>query len=252
MLRKSRVLILCSVLVIISLACTAPALSATPTISAPPVVLAPAATIEVSPTPIPSLPVELTSTATEVPATEVVPTAVETSLPPSPISFPSVSFGRDTNCRLGPARNYFTQTSFLENRIAVAEGRNRDASWLWVQSLTAKTYCWVSVVNLKNPESYLYLPVIALPPLPEPPSQLYVHTKDCVGRNRIVLHWPNVSGETGFHVYRNGIMLGSLKTDAVEFVDYPPDGKEYIYEVESINSFGLSVRVAVTTAGCSQ
>lgn len=248
---KNRFFVLFFILLGMTLACTAPALSVTPTLPPPPAsVASPSALPAASAAPVtPSLAAAAgtSATATSVPAT-ATPAVLET---PTPVTFPTITFDRDTNCRLGPARNYFTQTSFLQNRVTIAEGRNTDASWLWVQSLTPKTRCWVSVVNLKNPESYTYLPVIDLPPLPGTPNQIYVYRKDCEGRNKIVLRWPNVTGETGFHIYRGGIMLGSLKTDAVEFVDYPPDGREYLYEVESVNDFGLSVRVAVTVAGCN-
>lgn len=245
---KSRLFILGSVLAGMALACTAPALSVSPTLIPLPLPVISTETVEVILATTPQLPAEPSPTAmaTEA-ASTATPEIVETA---PPIVFPMVAFDRDTNCRLGPARNYFTQTSFLQDRLTIAEGRNADASWLWVQSLTPETRCWISVANLKTPESYAYLPVVDLPPLPEAPTQVYVVVKNCEGRNKIVLQWPNVTGETGFHVYRNGIMLSAMKTDAVEFVDYPPDGQAYIYEVESINNFGLSIRVAVTAAGC--
>jgi hypothetical protein len=246
-----RFLILLTLLILVSLACTAPALTATPLASLPATMAAPAETSPaVSASPEPALPVEPVSTATlaaSLPDASPTPTLAETL---TPITFPTVVFDRDTNCRLGPAKNYFTQTSFLKDRLTIAEGRNVDASWLWVQSLTPKTRCWISVGNLKNPEDFSFLPVIDLPSLPEAPAQVNVYSRDCKGRNKIVLRWSNVAGETGFHVYRDGITLALLKADAVEFVDYPPARSGYLYEVESINNFGLSVRVPVNAPGC--
>jgi hypothetical protein len=213
-----RFLILLTLLILVSLACTAPALTATPLASLPATMAAPAETSPaVSASPEPALPVEPVSTAT-----------LAASLPDA-----------------SP-----TPTSFLKDRLTIAEGRNVDASWLWVQSLTPKTRCWISVGNLKNPEDFSFLPVIDLPSLPEAPAQVNVYSRDCKGRNKIVLRWSNVAGETGFHVYRDGITLALLKADAVEFVDYPPARSGYLYEVESINNFGLSVRVPVNAPGC--
>lgn len=252
MLLNHRILISLTSLFLAVLACTAPALTATPQTSqstadlaaaSPTAAAEPVAELPTDSVPTPAVAATLTSAASPTP--QVVETA-------TPFAFPTVVFDRDTNCRLGPAKNYFTQTSFLQDRLTIAEGRNADASWLWVQSLTPKTRCWVSVGNLKTPDSYFYLPVIDLPPLPEAPAQVYVANQDCEGRNKLTLRWPNVVGETGFRVYRGGITLGVLQADAVEFVDYPPDGLEYLYEVESINNFGLSVRVAVTVQGCAK
>ena len=86
--------------------------------------------------------------------------------------------------------------------------------------------------------------------MPEVPARLFVGKKDCGIRNVVTLEWPNISGETGFHFYRNGIMLTSLKIDAVSYTDYPPSGREYFYEIESLNDYGLSVRVALKVSGC--
>jgi hypothetical protein len=46
-------------------------------------------------------------------------------------------------------------------------------------------------------------------------------------------------------------MLASLKTDATSYTDYPQQAREYLYEVESINNDGVSVRVAITVPGCT-
>ena len=248
---KYRFLILLTLLILVSLACTAPALTATPLASLPATVAAPSDTnpaTSASPEPAASIePVSTATLAVLLPDASPTPALAETL---APTSFPTVVFDRDTNCRLGPDKNYFTPTSFLKDRVTIAEGRNVDAYWLWVQSLTPKTRCWISVGNLKDQEDYSFLPIIDLPPLPEAPAQLNLYSQDCKGRNKIVLRWSNVVGETGFHVYRDGITLSLLKADAVEFVDYPPDGAGYLYEVESINNFGLSVRVALNTPGC--
>jgi hypothetical protein len=110
--------------------------------------------------------------------------------------------------------------------------------------------CWISVTNVKEPGDYSNLPVVDFPPLPEAPFQMVVEKRDCSGRNQIVLRWQDVTGETGYQLYREGIMLASLKMNATEYRDYPPDASSYFYQVESINTYGVSVRFSMSVAGC--
>ncbi len=248
MLLKNRLLVLLFTLLALALACTAPALSATP--SANPTMAAPLDT---------SSP-ETTETLTPLPLDTPTPPSALTVLaePPTlapsesatPFAYPTVAFQRNTNCRIGPLKNYFLQTSFIEGRYSTAEGRNQDSSWLLVKPYEGPS-CWISVSNVKDPGNYSYLPVVDFPPLPEAPFQMVVSKRDCAGRNLIILHWPDVAGETGYHIYREGIMLASLKENATEYRDYPPEAKSYFYEIESLNAYGVSVRFSISVAGCS-
>jgi hypothetical protein len=251
MLLKNRFFILLFISLIMALACTAPALSATP--SAVPTVPVPLAMDTIAPTtnskvsitdtPLPS---ETPSPAPTVSADLPTLTPVDTE---TPITYPTVAFQRNTNCRVGPLKNYFLQTSFIGGRYTTVEGRNQDSSWLLVKPFEGPS-CWISVSNVKDPGNYSYLPVVDFPPLPEVPSQMVVINRDCVGRNLVVLHWPDVTGETGYRIYRQGIMLASLKMNATEYRDYPPDANSYFYEIETINRYGLSIRFSMSVAGC--
>lgn len=247
---KNRFFILLFIFLTMSLACTAPALSATP--STAPLVPAPLSTATNIPT------TDITATITETPLSETpspLPTAtVELPTPTAgetltPITYPTVVFQRNTNCRVGPLKNYFLQTSFITGRYTTAEGRNEDSSWLLVKPFEGPS-CWISVSNLKDPGDYSYLPVVDFPPLPEVPSQMVVVNRDCVGRNLVVLRWPDVTGETAYRIYRQGIMLASLKMNATEYRDYPPDASSYFYEIETINAYGVSIRFSMSVAGC--
>ena len=104
------------------------------------------------------------STPTASPSDSVIPTSSSrptiTSSPsdlpsfsasPTPIDFPTITFDRNTNCRRGPAINYFQMTSFLKDHSTKALGRNADSSWLWViSSVDSAVHCWVIVSNLKK------------------------------------------------------------------------------------------------------
>lgn len=245
---KNRFFILFFILLAMTLACTAPALSATP--SAAPMMPAPLmvdtrAPIADTLTPSPSeTPSPLPIASVELPS--LTPTPGDTA---TPITFPTVAFERNTNCRLGPLKNYFLQTSFIEGRYTIAEGRNEDSSWLLVKPFEGPS-CWISVSNLKDPGNYAYLPTVDFPPLPEAPFQMVVVKRECAGRNLVVMRWPDVAGETGYRIYREGIMLASLKMNATEYRDYPPDANSYFYEIESINAYGVSVRFSISVAGC--
>jgi hypothetical protein len=234
-------------LFVMTLACAAPALSATPSVE--PSIPAPLVVVDTS---APAL-------ATDSPRTPEIPSpvpSVAVELPTethadteTPITFPTVAFQRNTNCRVGPLKNYFLQTSFIEGRYSVAEGRNQDSSWLLVKPFEGPN-CWISVSNVKDPGDYSFLPVVDFPPLPEAPFQMVLVKRDCVGRNLIVLRWPDVSGEKSYHIYREGIMLASLKMNATEYQDYPPAANSYFYEIESVNDYGVSVRFSMSVAGC--
>jgi hypothetical protein len=253
MLLKQRLFTLFSILLILTLACTAPALSPTPsavsTVPAPVAADTVTAPIETSAeiTKTPPLPAE-----TEVPSPTTASAALPNLTPTvsgTAITFPTVTFDRNTNCRVGPSKNYFVQTSFMDSRYTTAEGRNQDSSWLLVKPFEGPN-CWVNVSNLKEPGDYSYLPIKDFPPLPEAPFQMVVLKRDCVGRNLITLRWQDVSAETGYRIYREGIMLSSLKMNATQYSDYPPDANSYFYEVESINEYGVSVRFSMSVAGC--
>ncbi|PWH17403.1 MAG: hypothetical protein DDG60_02105 [Anaerolineae bacterium] len=187
------------------------------------------------------LPPVATSTPTEVPS----PTP---TLSPTPITFPTVIFNTNANCRLGPSINYNQVTNFLKDRSTVAEGRNPDSSWLWVR--TSGTNCWVNAATLKDPIDFSFLPVIPFQSLPEAPSRLTVAEIVCTGRISVTLRWPDVIGETGYRIYRNGIRLVELKADLTEYKDYPPRSASYLYEIESFNDVGVSVRYGQTIQGC--
>jgi hypothetical protein len=248
---KNRFFISLFILLTMALACTAPALSATP--SADPLRPAALATDISAPTtgttaskPKPLAPSETPFPAPTASADLPTLTPADTE---TPITFPIVTFQRNTNCRVGPLKNYFLQTSFIEGRYTTAEGRNQDSSWLLVKPFEGPN-CWVSVSNLKDPGNYSYLPVVDFPPLPEVPFQMVVVKRDCEGRSLVVLSWPDVTGETGYRIYREGIMLASLKMNATEYQDYPPIANSYFYEIESINNYGVSVRFSISVAGC--
>jgi len=212
--------------------------TASPTLTPPPTeTLLPS-----TPTPLPILPTET------LPPTETL--SPSPTLSPTPFTFPTISFKTNANCRLGPSTNYNQLTNFLTNRSTTAEGRNRDSSWLWVK--TSAGNCWVSAATIKDPIDFSFLPIISFTSLPEAPSRLNVVEIVCAGRISVTLRWPDVIGETGYRIYRNGIQLAEIKADATEYTDFPPLAAEYLYEIESFNDVGVSVRYGQFVQGCKK
>ncbi|MCX7753957.1 MAG: hypothetical protein N2117_01755 [Anaerolineales bacterium] len=191
-----------------------------------------------------------TATVTPLPPTETLPPTATETASPTPITFPLITFNANANCRLGPSVNYNQVTNFFKDRTTFAEGRNNDSSWLWVR--TSSGNCWVNTATLKDPIDFSFLPVISFQPLPEPPSRLTVVELVCTGRISIKLRWPDVIGETGYRIYRNGIRLIELKEDLTEYTDYPPLAASYLYDIESFNDVGVSVRYSQTVQGCKK
>ena len=167
MLSKKTIFILLAFILVLNLACAAPVLSATSTPR--PKLVFPSATASILPSATPTA--SSTPTLVLPPVATATAAVVETS---TPIVFPRIAFLRNTNCRVGPAVNYFLTTSFFKDRLAVAEGRNADSSWLWLRINGPEQHCWVSSSNVKSPESYAYLPDVDFPPLPEAPAQFFV------------------------------------------------------------------------------
>ncbi|GEM_PF-1912091 len=211
----------------------------------------PSATSTAAPT-NPPLPATATATAA-LPTQTTLPTEtplLSPTLSPTPIDFPTIAFKTNANCRLGPSTNYNQVTNFITNRSTIAEGRNRDSSWLWVKSQIQN--CWVNASTIKDPIDFSFLPEIPFMPLPEAPSRLTVAELICTGRISIILRWPNVTGETGYRIYRNGIQLAESKAETTEYIDYPPLASQYFYEIESFNNVGVSVRYGQYVQGCQK
>jgi len=215
----------------------------------PGILPSPTSTIMPTDTPLPATPTAKPALPTETIApTETLPPAP--TLSPTPVTFPPIIFNTNANCRLGPSTNYNQVTNFITNRATTAEGRNRDSSWLWVK--TSAGNCWVSAATIKDPIDFSFLPLVPFAPLPEAPSRLTVVELDCASRTIITLRWPDVTGETGYNLYRNGITLIKLKADSTEYIDFPPLAAEYLYEIESYNDVGISVRYGQNVMGCKK
>jgi surface antigen len=71
---------------------------------------------------------------------------------------------------------------------------------------------------------------------PVPVSNVIASDNICTG---ITVTWWDVSGESGYYIYRNGSQIGDVSANTTTFNDAPPSGT-YAYTVRSYNGCGTS------------
>lgn len=82
----------------------------------------------------------------------------------------------NANCRQGPDKDYKILGTLLEGETAQIDGRNQDASWLWILNPSAQGHCWISTSTVQVTGDINQLPIVAAPSKPEPePQGCYVY-----------------------------------------------------------------------------
>jgi len=97
------------------------------------------------------------------------------------------------------------------------------------------------------------LPVVGAPPIPPAPTGLEIGRRMCEVTKKayiIRVEWNDVSGETGYRLYRNGALLATLPAGSTSYTDNPPLGGPYTYAIEAYNKDGASPRSTVEEMGC--
>lgn len=175
-----------------------------------------------------------------------LPTAAATSGPSL------VTLLSNANCRKGPGTAYDPLTAFKKGVSLQALARNDQNTWVQV-SMPTGGMCWVAVSTLETPGAPNGLPILQAPPLPDTPGA-FADKASCVIKLKklsVKLSWSDVSGETGYHLYRNGTLLETLGANTSIYVDgSAPLGKDLLYELEAFNVNGSSARVQTTVGAC--
>ncbi len=101
-------------------------------------------------------------------------------------------------------------------------------------------------------EAYVTIEVEILPEPPKPPARLDVTDWTCDPKlYRVSLSWIDTAdNESGYKVYRNGVLLATLPANSTSFVDEPPFGGPYTYEVLAFNAGGASAKASVIVKSC--
>ncbi len=87
---------------------------------------------------------------------------------------------------------------------------------------------------------------------PAAPSSLTA-TDSCTSTTRRVnLRWPDVSGETGYKVYRGSTLIANMAAGNTAYTDNNPPSRRsaYTYGVEAFNNAGSSSRKTAQAPGC--
>jgi hypothetical protein len=204
---------------------------------------------------------------TPVPAAEAEATATFTQQAPTS---PIFVFNVPANCREGPSQAYSVALSFLEGQQAPIEGRNADNSWFWVVGPNGG-HCWVSTVTGTPQGPYTTVAVVnpppppavtteapptqePTPPPPQPPAApggFNVANQQCDSDAYIVrLSWNDVSGEQGYRVYRDAVLIFSLGANATSYDDNSGDYNGHAYRVEAWNGVGTGTTGTKNSTGC--
>ena len=183
------------------------------------------------------------------PAGTLVP--VETPTPP--VSEPLVTFIQNANCRKGPAGAYNVTTALELGVQTAAVGRNEPSTWWLVIVPSTDIQCWVSGVTVETAGDVSNLPVVPVDPVPGAPGNFQVAKATCsanLNNYPVKLEWSDVSGETGYRLYRDGSQLGQVGANATSYSDEAPKGKGLTYEIEAFSALGVSERRSLSVPVC--
>jgi hypothetical protein len=106
---------------------------------------------------VPSATSTNTATVTETPTPSHTPTITLTPTPtlsPTPSETPTpepvIALAvRNGNCRVGPGEAYIPVSVFDEGHEALAQGRDYDGDWVWLQPPDFNQRCWVHAGNME-------------------------------------------------------------------------------------------------------
>ncbi|MEJ2568899.1 MAG: choice-of-anchor Q domain-containing protein [Anaerolineales bacterium] len=103
-------------------------------------------------------------------------------------------------------------------------------------------------------EAYVTIEVEILPEPPDAPAQLHVADWICDPKlYQVTLAWIDMANnESGYKVYRDGVLLATLPANSTNFVDEPPFGGPYTYEVVAFNEGGASPKASVIVKSCER
>jgi hypothetical protein len=224
-------------------------------------------------TPTPDLALTLTALAAPgnenqgtptLPANTATPEFTSTpEFTPTP-SVPTVTVSVNTNCRTGPGVVYPLVGGLNVGQSAEVIGKSTSTNY-WIIKLPGNgAVCWLwgeyATVsgNVANLQEYAIppTPTPTITPTPAPPTAVsnLVAAKACVFLNPLfqfggVITWKdNSDNETGFNIYLNGALQGTVGPNVTIFPIPPlptPAGVPITMSVEAYNSGGKSAKVDV-------
>jgi hypothetical protein len=166
---------------------------------------------------------------------------------------PRLTFTTDTNCRKGPGTRYNVLSQVAAGTMLEAQGRSADNAWWYVVPGQAAQGCWVGDSTVDKQGSPEGATVMTGPALPDPPEGFDAKQAcDTKAKTHIVkLNWIGQAGATGYRIYRDGKLVSAPGANASSYNDNAPfGGAGLLYEIESLNEDGASIRVPLSVPPC--
>ncbi|MDH5506081.1 MAG: fibronectin type III domain-containing protein [Anaerolineae bacterium] len=180
-------------------------------------------------------------------------------------------------CFVGPGAEYGTVSSVDAGTQVRIIGIGAEPGWLVIDNPRfAGVACWVAQEDVELPPGFdpSRLPEFEVPALPEDdtddngvdsgggggtgdsapaaPSSLGEVTTWGTSTCTVTLTWKdNASNESGFRIYRDGKLIGTVGANTTKFTDPDaPAGLGYNYSVKAYNNAGESSAATVKSKGC--
>jgi len=183
------------------------------------------------------------STATQAPTETAAPTTQLT---------PQVNPGMNAYCRKGPGTGYYSITYLQAGDFYNIVGRNGLDTW-WLIQGPGNVNCWMGDPTSVTQGPVDQTPILTVPPLPGSPSG-FANTYTCSGALhtlQVTLTWDGVSNVTGYRIYRNGSLVGTVGPNSAAFTDkVAPLKMKLVYLLEAFNDYGAANRVKTTVPSC--
>ncbi len=113
------------------------------------------------------------------------------------------------------------------------------------------TYKLTAFNDFEQKDAFVTIKVKEKPP--EAPTNLEVVNWQCDRKFfEIDFSWTDhADNEDGFRLYRDGNLIATLGANITKYVDQPPFGGPYTYEVEAFNNAGASGRASTVADNCN-
>jgi hypothetical protein len=180
--------------------------------------------------------------------------------PEAPVSTPTL-------CLTGPGPEYDTVSSLAAGIQVQIIGVGSVPGWLIIDSPRFPGVpCWVPEEDLDiDPDLDLSdLPEFEVPPIqpaddgvpdsgaPAAPGNLKAETICASQEYKVILTWKdNAGNETGYRVFRDGVLIANLGPNATKFIDTSPSSSmPQTYKVIAFNNAGQSAPATTKDDGC--
>ncbi len=162
-----------------------------------------------------------------------------------------LTINNPTNCRSGPGTSFQLITAFTPGTQVSIVGRDSADNYWQVMIPKTQDTCWASGEYATASGNFASLPDIT-PTAGStgggvPATPILAYRFDCSGGAQIVvtLTWTDkANDESGYRVYRNGIVLTELPANTTTYIDTAPYTLHTTisYGVEAFNAAGVSGR----------